>query len=533
MPICVVGMHRSGTSLFMQMLSRCGVYTGENKLISKPAGVDNPTGYWEHPDFQDINDRILQRLGGTWKTLPLFGENWADNNPGIQRLKDEAGTLISQFDNYELWGWKDPRNSLTIPFWHSIIPDLKFVIMFRNPIQVAMSLQTRLSKGTTRPEYAVTFHDAMELWLAYYDQIWNALDTEPVYPVVNYEALLYAPAGELQRILEILDISVDQQHIEQATRTANSELWRSAGSEHVLHSADLPQQFLNTYEKLGQLAGSNYQRMQQDEAYQQTRRDLDVVLLYQKLKQTWASDETFRREVLEKSDRQKKLWEQRELSALRVFTREITVRHKQRIQQAEQRQQDMEQQLRQSQTHLGQTQEQLHQSQAQLGQTQEQLHQSQDQLHQSQDQLHQSQAQLGQTQEQLHQSQAQLGQTQEQLHQSQAQLGQTQEQLHQSQAQLGQTQEHLQETQTQFQKTQTQLRQQKVHTNQLYDEIQTMKNTRAWKLSSAYWKVRDFLLKKEIHLNNHLEHIKLLVRYQLIHKFLFLDHWKDFPSYPF
>ena len=30
-----------------------------------------------------------------------------------------------------MWGWKDQRNSLTLPFWEDLLPGLKTVIVVR------------------------------------------------------------------------------------------------------------------------------------------------------------------------------------------------------------------------------------------------------------------------------------------------------------------------------------------------------------------------------------------------------------------
>ena len=39
------------------------------------------------------------------------------------------------------WGWKDPRNSLTLRFWQGLLPKLKVIIMVRNPLEVAYSMR--------------------------------------------------------------------------------------------------------------------------------------------------------------------------------------------------------------------------------------------------------------------------------------------------------------------------------------------------------------------------------------------------------
>ena len=42
-----------------------------------------------------------------------------------------------------LWGWKDPRNSLTLPLWLRLYPEAKIVHVLRHGVDVARSLQKR------------------------------------------------------------------------------------------------------------------------------------------------------------------------------------------------------------------------------------------------------------------------------------------------------------------------------------------------------------------------------------------------------
>ena len=58
--IIVLGMHRSGTSVFTGVLSLLGVDLG-SKLM--PATGANESGYWEHQEVVGVNDRLLRALG--------------------------------------------------------------------------------------------------------------------------------------------------------------------------------------------------------------------------------------------------------------------------------------------------------------------------------------------------------------------------------------------------------------------------------------------------------------------------------------
>lgn len=141
MPICVAGMHRSGTSLIARVLNASGLDLGPQADLLG-AGVGNPDGHWENIHFLQINDALLEAAGGTWDRVPSLPAGW-HLDPKFDSLYDRARMLVDSFTGRAVWGWKDPRNSLTLPFWLRLIPDLKVVIALRNPLDVAESLEKR------------------------------------------------------------------------------------------------------------------------------------------------------------------------------------------------------------------------------------------------------------------------------------------------------------------------------------------------------------------------------------------------------
>lgn len=57
-PICIAGMHRSGTSAVAQLLHRCGIRLGDESVLMAVA-PDNPDSFWEDTRFVAVNDAIL------------------------------------------------------------------------------------------------------------------------------------------------------------------------------------------------------------------------------------------------------------------------------------------------------------------------------------------------------------------------------------------------------------------------------------------------------------------------------------------
>src|SRR5688572_12078071 len=155
--VCILGMHRSGTSLLARMLNLIGVYLGSEHALMQPSDA-NPKGYWEHNDIVSINDAILNRHGGSWDDPPILPHGW-ETAEVIDDLRERAQTLIQdQFAEALIWGWKDPRSCLTLPFWQKLLPDMRYIVCLRNPVDVARSLEQRDSFSAEK---------SSDLWLAY------------------------------------------------------------------------------------------------------------------------------------------------------------------------------------------------------------------------------------------------------------------------------------------------------------------------------------------------------------------------------
>ena len=53
--ICILGMHRSGTSTVARAVNLLGVSLGEDAKMMPPS-PDNPEGYWEHVEINDFQN---------------------------------------------------------------------------------------------------------------------------------------------------------------------------------------------------------------------------------------------------------------------------------------------------------------------------------------------------------------------------------------------------------------------------------------------------------------------------------------------
>ncbi len=188
--ICILGMHRSGTSAISRIVSLLGVQLGPPGALLEPQ-LDNPKGYWEHSRIVQINDEILSRFGGMWNVPPAFVEGWAQG-PMVADLREEARRMLAtEFAGEPLWGWKDPRTCLTLPFWREVAGPMRYIIVVRNPAEVLASLAHRDGMSAETAE---------GLWLAYTHAALSHTTGQPPRMVVFFEDVLDDLPGELARM---------------------------------------------------------------------------------------------------------------------------------------------------------------------------------------------------------------------------------------------------------------------------------------------------------------------------------------------
>src|SRR5690242_4547687 len=109
MPVCILGMHRSGTSMIARLLNLCGVYLGREDEMLVPIAEDNQEGYWENQLIQNLNDEMLRLLGGSWSKPPEMPSGWSQR-PQFKLIAYRAKGIFAEYDAFSVWGWKDPRN---------------------------------------------------------------------------------------------------------------------------------------------------------------------------------------------------------------------------------------------------------------------------------------------------------------------------------------------------------------------------------------------------------------------------------------
>ncbi|HBE16935.1 MAG TPA: chromosome partitioning protein ParA [Cyanobacteria bacterium UBA11367] len=329
--LIITGMHRSGTSLVASLLQSAGVDIGDRLM---EAGEGNVKGTFENLDFVEFHREVLFSQG-------ISQEGWTlESKIKVQpQFIDRSKTIVDKnsFHSSDIWGWKDPRTTLFLDFWNNLLPESKFLLMYRSPWEVVDSLYRRGDEVFfNHPEFPVqVWMNYNRVILEFYDCFSDKcllLNLEDI--VSNYQLL----ADAIEKKLGLsLSISVASIYDKSLLHRQISSSHRPSLIEHYFPDA------IALYDELNARA-----------------KDIDKFNYYSELTQVYSYS----------------VW---------AFQDWLDLRRKQK-------------ELKRINSQLEESQAQLQQTQAQLQQTQSEWNLSQNTIQETKAELARSQGQLKQTQ---------------------------------------------------------------------------------------------------------------------------------------
>ena len=237
-PIIILGMHRSGTGLIAHVLERLGLFCGRRKEPNHEARL-----------FLQLNDWLLAQCAARWDypgpIERLLDEpdvraqtaRYLDGLLGSPRTMSYMGCL--RYLRYRHpsrmpgpWGWKDPRNTFTLPIWLDVFGDARIIHILRHGADVAASLMARRKSSFQAARAKSARHgrwywlapktggfadtlllnsldDALTLWQQYIDRAREhvaAMGTRAI--EMRYEDFLAEPTVAARRLAEFCGLSV-------------------------------------------------------------------------------------------------------------------------------------------------------------------------------------------------------------------------------------------------------------------------------------------------------------------------------------
>lgn len=212
-PLIILGMHRSGTSLIAQLLNDSGVFMGNN--------INN---HFESIEFLKINQLLLNLAHANWdfpNSFEFLLNHRIKKEKTIEFVRKQVNSLKFKINFFgpkfifannkrKYWGWKDPRTTITFPIWKEIYPNAKFLIIYRNGVDVANSLYYREKKreDLIGKDYhsvrCLYYREAFRLWEEYnifLKKYLKSINSRKIYEL-KYETFLGSPEEQLSCILE-------------------------------------------------------------------------------------------------------------------------------------------------------------------------------------------------------------------------------------------------------------------------------------------------------------------------------------------
>ncbi len=203
--ICILGMHRSGTSCVTGSLQNAGLLLGDCHTWNP----HNKKGNRENQAFVDLNDEVLLANGGAWDSPPKKSI-WTPSQLA------KAQSLITQNFGQGPFGFKDPRTLLVVGGWKQAFPAIEFVGVVRHPNAVARSLQNR----SDMPE-----EKALALWYAYNSALLQEYKKR-AFPILCFdeeEAEFHQKLEKVVLNLALPDVNGEQKFYDETLRTSNSD----------------------------------------------------------------------------------------------------------------------------------------------------------------------------------------------------------------------------------------------------------------------------------------------------------------------
>lgn len=238
--------------MLARMLEKLGLFVGWRKERNHEALF-----------FLHLNEWLLRQSGGAWDhPAPI---RYLLENKGVRTLVVDYIRFLTKtphvisflgFPRYLRyrspvnldipWGWKDPRNTFTLPLWLELFPEAKVIHIYRHGVDVAQSLRARCEKVLAtssrayekrklvywlRPKrggFVDTFRCAslaggFSLWEEYIREARaHVLALGKRATEVKYEDFLAKPHGTLNNLIEFVGLDVDDMAIQMVVEQVES-----------------------------------------------------------------------------------------------------------------------------------------------------------------------------------------------------------------------------------------------------------------------------------------------------------------------
>lgn len=196
--VIVLGMHKSGTSITGKILEILNVKMGKELL---KGDFSNPLGHFEDKKVIKLNEKLLNKVGGTWLNPPSSEELSKHSD---EWKKEMFKYIQERNSNEEIWGVKDPRISLMLPIYNELLYNPYFIVCRRDGEEIAKSLEIRSG---------LNFNKMLELKKDYEKRIDDFFIEKNLNKLeIKYSDLQNAPITISKKIAAFLEIPISKEN---------------------------------------------------------------------------------------------------------------------------------------------------------------------------------------------------------------------------------------------------------------------------------------------------------------------------------
>ena len=217
MIICVLGMHKSGTTLVAETLHHSGVHMAE-----VPAGLGyDQSNKFERHEAQRLNRAVLgpvlvptvrgfrlrnAGLDRAGYEINLDSIAWVRRRRLSRVLADASSRPIEELAarvgaDHTDWGFKDPRTCLTYSWWRRSLPEHRVVAIYRPFDEVLL----RYRVAWTRP---IRLLRVARSWIVHNEMLAEHLEALDDFVLIRYDALM-GDDDEFARLRRYVGIDLD------------------------------------------------------------------------------------------------------------------------------------------------------------------------------------------------------------------------------------------------------------------------------------------------------------------------------------
>ncbi|MFA2571082.1 sulfotransferase [Bacillus cereus] len=219
-PVFLIGAQRSGTTALAYCLSEAysmqeGIFTVNGKLFYYlNRWLTEEDIFYRHFRVDEILYSLKRKLPGGRQV-----EFWLDrvekvlrhtaieiaNGCCLDSIALGKSIIFNCYEGFQIWGDKYNEYLHMLPYINSIVPNSRFILLYRSPVETSNSVENWYGD---RPWRATTFNGNMDKWAFWYSDPLQFLTKLPRnrYIVIEYHRL--CRGEETQKISSFLNMEI-------------------------------------------------------------------------------------------------------------------------------------------------------------------------------------------------------------------------------------------------------------------------------------------------------------------------------------